>query len=81
MNYRIKTVSMLMKCLTVDIPIYREISGVNLRITRVVLFQKSLLELWSDLGAGIYSTLLAKDTIDAAYKMAQDAKKPVTYEV
>jgi hypothetical protein len=75
MPTRIKTITFLMKCLRIDIPIFKEISGISLRVPRVVLYKTTLIELMSYMSSGELIIYLTREEADLRIAMAAQEEK------
>lgn len=77
----IKTITFLMKCLRVDIPIYKEVLGVHLQVNRIVLYKTSLIELMHMMQAGTLFLKVSRAHADAYIKEVTEAEKSYREQV
>lgn len=72
---KIKTVAFLMKCLRVDIPIYKDVNFIALRIHRVVLYKTSLIEIMDMVSKNALYILLDRQHADYIIDAATEAER------
>lgn len=72
--YPIKTITTLVRCLTADIPVFKQVCKVEFQVSRITLFKMSLLELWVAVGDEIYYTKLSKEAITHYIEVAAATK-------
>lgn len=71
----IKTITLLMKCLNVDIPIFKTVFEVEIKVPRIVLYKQSLLELLEAVGNGTYYTKINKEAIQHYAEVCEAHRK------
>lgn len=71
----IKTVTFLIKCLKVDIPIFRDFQKVSVRINRVMLYKASLIELLTLVADNQLYIMLSREHADMIIQAYADAAK------
>lgn len=72
---KIKTITFLMKCLRVDIPIFKEIYGVAVQTNALMLYKTSLIELIKLVNVGELFIKITKEHAESLVKAADAAEK------
>lgn len=71
----IKTITALMKCLNADIPIFKEVYQIELKVPRMVVYKMSLLELIHAVNHSTFYTKMTKEAIDHYVKVVETSRK------